>query len=84
MNYIFYHMKFSFRNAIDAEILLPWTVYMGPNVKEQLSIAAWTFAKDIKMILLPIPDCIFSKLCDERMRIFDKITTSFHKFIDDK
>ena len=60
------------------------TVYMAPNVKEFLSIAAWSFAKSINMVLQPIPNCIYTRLEDAQLKIFDKLRPAFEKMTHDK
>ena len=72
------------RYVCDNEIGTPTTVYMSPNVQEYLSIAGWKFAKGVDMILQPIPQCVFSKLTEDQLTIFDKVRPAFQRMIDQK
>ena len=75
---------FKFRYLCDHELSRPSTIYMDPKLKKHLSIAAWRFAKDEHMILQPIPDCIFKKVCEENRRVIDKVTSSFEVLVTKK
>ena len=69
---------------MDGEIPVPWLVYMSLNVSQLLSFATWTFSKDLKIVLVPVPEWIFKAESEGNSTVFDKLGPAFQKRVQVK
>ena len=75
---------FFFRLWSSLEIFSPAIVCMTPEVANKLSFTLWQFAREVNIMVYPIPNSVMREISKSGLQFFDKFKLDFEKTVHKK